>query len=43
LRELTTVKPDVGREGTTEEHEVGVERWVCSSDFLLMSGWMFDK
>jgi hypothetical protein len=37
------VKSDVDGEGTTEEHEVGVERWVCSSDFLLMSGRMFDK
>lgn len=43
LRELTTVKPDVDGEVTTEEHEVGVGRWVCSSDFLLVFGMIFDK
>jgi len=43
LRELTTVKPDVDGEVTTEEREVGVGRWVCSSDFLLVSRMIFDK
>jgi len=43
LRELTTVKPDVEDEVTTEEHEVYVGRWVCSSNFLLMSGLMFNR
>ena len=41
LRDLTTVKPDVEGEVTTEEHEVCVGRWVCSSNFLLMSELMF--
>jgi hypothetical protein len=43
LRELTTVKPDVEGDVTTEEHEGCVGRWVCSSDFLLMSGLIFDR
>lgn len=37
------MKPDVEGEVTTEEHEVCVRRWVCSSNFLLLSGLMFDR
>ena len=29
------MKPDIDGEVTTEEHEVGVGRWVCSSDFFV--------
>lgn len=33
LRGLTTVKPDVEGEVTTEENEVCIGRWVCISNF----------
>lgn len=37
------MKPDVEGEVTREEDEVCIGRWVCSSNFLLMSGVMFDR